>query len=239
MIGRTVPVVEVKRLVALGYRPILIFGNDPSIDDIDFDQIKNSGIITAGVNRIWHKFEPDYLLFLDTEIQQELKNAPKLANTQAIVSAEYVTCSAQRYPLHLADVKNKFSRVYNVPNIPRQFKLFGSVPTLIHVLNEIIYTDKKNIFLVCGVSLKIDDIQTSHFWKGKVGTLNNKDKYWYSTRFDQQMESFTKIKSYIHHIYNCTPDSRLSSIYKSLQIEKYLSDESQSFYKTIKRRFRK
>jgi hypothetical protein len=48
---------------------VLVLGNDPQINDIEFDRL-DKNIITLGINRIWLKYIPDYFFFNDYEIAQ-------------------------------------------------------------------------------------------------------------------------------------------------------------------------
>lgn len=55
---------------------VLVLGNDPQINSIDFEKI-HPNIVTLGVNRIWLKFIPNYFFFSDLIISNELSRYPE------------------------------------------------------------------------------------------------------------------------------------------------------------------
>lgn len=62
---------------------ILVLGNDPQINQIDFSRLDPS-VITLGVNRIWLKHIPNFFFFNDFEILKELETKPEVV--KALVS---------------------------------------------------------------------------------------------------------------------------------------------------------
>ena len=76
---------------------VLVLGNDPQINDIDFSRL-NKNVVTLGINRIWLKHIPDYFFFNDYEIAQELNNNPEVLakiQTECTVFLETVTMTAE------------------------------------------------------------------------------------------------------------------------------------------------
>ena len=49
---------------------VLIIGNDPTINQIDFSRL-DPNVITVGTNRAWLKLIPNYLFFHDIKILDE------------------------------------------------------------------------------------------------------------------------------------------------------------------------
>ena len=55
---------------------VLLLGNSPQINEIQFDRIADD-VITLGLNRIWLKYIPKYFFFHDLIISNELSRHPE------------------------------------------------------------------------------------------------------------------------------------------------------------------
>jgi hypothetical protein len=198
-------------------KPIIILGNDKSISDIDFNIFRN--ITTAGVNRIFLKYEPDYLFFLDNDIVEEIKiNEINLPNTICITS-KYNYDKRQKFDIEVDLINDRFKghihdKYYN-------HSVFSSVPSLIKQLNDFIFKKEKLCFFIFGVSLTY---KNEHFWNEfeyyKLKKSSNFDYEENKNRMDKMLFTFKKLMARKYILFNCNPESRLNEIMPFVDIEK-------------------
>ena len=184
---------------------ILVLGNGPDINNIDFDKIKSS-VRTFGVNRIWLKHLPTYYFFHDIDIYKEISNDIKL---NLIKNSSTFTSDWLRPKLKNNTWISPYFR-FNRRSFP------DSVTTGLHILkNNILQQDiSKYTFYFAGINLNWTD--PSHFWKDKKykthKSLNRLNNDWYNSRFDKMFLNFKLLKSYGFNCISVTPDSRLNTI---------------------------
>lgn len=195
-------------------RPVLILGNGPSINDINFDRLRPD-VITVGVNRIFHVHIPDYFFFHDLEIATELHRRPKvlqeLRENSVIFSSDWI----KRRSMQAKKPVPRWARIHPRPD-QRQFP--DSVSTCMQILTKHYLNKQQHTFYIAGVSLRWQD--PSHFWKGTAKTHNNKGKDWYEPRFARMAQNFRKnIHSKNYNVYSVTPGSRLNKTFRYIKIE--------------------
>jgi len=191
---------------------ILVLGNDPQINQIDFSRLDPS-VITLGVNRIWLKHIPNFFFFNDFEILKELEKKPEVV--KALVSKSQCFSS---------DWLNKSKKIKNLPDWvkvydrPNKKSLPDSVTTAISIFKSHYLNYRTATFYIAGVSLKWAN--PSHFWKElDYDSLNKHDKKWYDPRFKLMLENFKNLSTKNNSIVSVHPDSLLNKYYRYEGIE--------------------
>jgi len=184
---------------------ILVLGNDPQINQIDFDRLDPS-VITYGVNRIWLRHIPNYFFFHDKHIFKELlENPEKLAQLQMrskVFTSDWLKLK------HREVVLPNWIRCY--PRIDR-YQFVDSVTTGLQILCRNIYSPNNIRFYIAGVSLIWRE--PSHFWKEtEYRSYNQFGPAWYGPRFDRTFANFEKLKTKGFDMVSVNPDSKLNKI---------------------------
>ena len=194
-----------------GKKKILVLGNGPSINDIEFDRLPKN-IQTFGVNRIWLKHYPTYFFFHDFNILTEIKNdhirQAKLISNSTCYSSDWLNKNNESTPHWL----RKYQRCDR-----RKFP--DSVTTGLKILNKHILPGKVGdyVFYMAGINLKWSE--PSHFWKdGKYRSLNTHTKEWYDIRFRKMFDNVGDLKSAGFNMISVTPDSNLNKLMRSENI---------------------
>lgn len=200
---------HIKKSASVQRTDVLVLGNSPQINNIDFNLIRRD-IITLGVNRIWLKFVPNFLFFHDVELIREIKDHPEIdfSNTTLIVS-DWLKDSTQ-------DIDSRFKEVLKFDRKDKR-AFPDSVSTAIQIFATDIMPEKKLHFYVAGVLLKWNE--PSHFWKSlKHKSSNNHSREWYSNRFPMMFRNFQSLIMLGYVISSVTPNSTLNRICKSYDI---------------------
>lgn len=187
---------------------VLVLGNDPSLDQIDFVKL-DPNVITVGTNRAWLKTIPNYFFFHDPKIFQELDNHPKkledLKFHSKIISSDWLTTQCKKLKIQ----RPEYAKIYNRPD---KHKYVDCVTTSIDILNRYFLDKRKVTYYIAGVSLRWQN--PSHFWKKNPieGIGNKNDRNWHKTRFDRTYQNFAKLKSSNVKMVSVTPNSKLHKI---------------------------
>ena len=220
-------------------RHILVLGNDKSINDINFKELGDYEMIVAGVNRIFLVTEPDYLFFLDNEIQEELKSANRSLNNTTVITSRYSDLGFQNYKINHMWLHDNSKYYLALEFNPLNDNLKGSVPALIKVLNDCIYRDEYCVFYIGGVSLKWDN-HASHFWKTmdySEQSLHNKGENHYNPRFEMMYQAFNRLKKQQKKdnfiMLNINPDSRLTKLLQTVDLPQILSIMADRGYTSV------
>ena len=186
-------------------KKILVLGNGPSINDIDFSRL-DPKIQTFGVNRIWLKHYPTYYFFHDIDILTELEenhvHKNKLVANSICYSSDWINKDGVTTPHWL--------RKYNRKN-RKQFP--DSISTGLGILGFQILPGKPSdyTFYMAGINLKWSD--PSHFWKTiEYESLNSNDKKWYDPRFTKMLNNIRNLKSTGYNMISVTPGSMLNKM---------------------------
>ena len=189
---------------------LLLIGNDPTIEYIDFPRIQKD-IITVGTNRAWLKTIPNYLFFHDQKIFQELdENVNRLNQLKAhtkIISSDWLEINCKRTGLQVPN----YTTIYERPN---KTKYVDCVTTAIDILERDKFKKRDTIFYVAGVSLTWKT--PSHFWKKNPieGIGNTNDRDWHNKRFQMTFTNFENLKKRGFNIVSVTPDSKINKIFR-------------------------
>jgi hypothetical protein len=192
---------------------VLVLGNDPQINTIDFDRLDPS-VITLGLNRIWLKYLPNYLFFHDFHIVLELmRNPEKLAQLQA---SSKIFSSTWLYKKNVnMKAPSWISDVYPIPN-KGQFP--DSATNAIQLFSNNLSNGQPIRFYLAGISLKWQE--PSHFWKElEYNSMNFAKEDWYFPRFNMMFDNFKKLKTLNYKIISVTPNSKLNKIFRYENIE--------------------
>ena len=194
-------------------KKVLILGNSPYINQIKFDLL-DPNVITVGVNRIWHVYNPNYFFFHDYEILDELRNHreefQQLRKDSTFISSDWLKYRARKGNRMIPSYIKVHKRVN-----PRQFP--DSVTTALQIMGTYYLPKQYYSFYVAGVSLRWQE--PSHFWKEKKETSNNNGKKWYSPRFERMMENWRQMQTQNYNIYSVEPGSRLNRRFRYVKIE--------------------
>lgn len=198
---------------------VLVLGNDPQINQIDFSKL-NKSIITLGVNRIWLKHIPNYFFSHDTGILRELDTHIE----KKIQLKSNSICFTSDWLSH--NIKNS-----NIPvdsswllkkNRTDKISFPDSVTTAISIYNSQFTRNQKITYYIAGVSLKWTN--PSHFWKEfDYSSLNKQGESWYSPRFDKMFNNFKHFKDSKLNIISVNPNSNLNKLFRYESIENLYS----------------
>ena len=194
---------------------VLILGNSNQINDINFNKLDGK-ITTIGVNRIWYKYSPNYLVFSDTEIYKELKEQKafdKLKDTNIIVS-EWIKRKGNA-KIAQEILNDKRIRMYKIfPHL----KFPDSVCSAIHIYHNFLRKDTRVRYYIAGVDLYYNQSK-NHFWTGEYKTNNKHGKDWYEPRFKRMLENYTKFKQDGLDIVSVNPHSELNRLFPKKDIK--------------------
>jgi hypothetical protein len=186
---------------------VLVLGNDPQINQIEFDKLPKN-IITLGVNRIWLKHIPNYFFFNDCDIIEELEEVPEtliqLQMTSKIFSSDWLKPQVKKRKRNIPKWTTVFPRAQ-----PSRFP--DSVTTAIHLFSTNYIPLDQCTFYIAGVSLIWQN--PSHFWKELDHTsLNSNGPTWYLPRFDRISANFKYLKSVGFEMISVNPNSQLNKM---------------------------
>jgi len=191
-----------------GSKKLLVLGNSPQINDIQFDKL-DPAIITFGVNRIWLKHYPNYFYFHDhpllTELDANRVHKSRLISNSICFSSDYLNPGFRPDWLNIH------------PRINRKYYP-DSITTGLQILfNRYLDRSEFKIY-VSGVSLTWSE--PSHFWKqdGYIGT-NKASKHWYIPRFEAMFNNWKNLKDLGFNIISSTPGSKLNKLFRSENVE--------------------
>jgi len=188
---------------------VLVLGNGPQINDIDFGRLDRD-IITIGVNRIWVKHIPDYFFFNDHVVLRELNRSENeriknnlIQNSKCYTSEWIKRDFKERLPnwLRVYPMSDRSGFPDSVSNAVRIFRD--------NHLRGLPISDYQ--FYFAGINLMWTN--PSHFWKSESNTfLNQHDKKWYDIRFNLMYKNFEKMKRLDYKMISVTPGSRLNKL---------------------------
>jgi len=186
-------------------KKILVLGNGPQINQIEFDKLKPN-IETFGVNRIWLKHYPTYFFFHDNDILLELQNDEinrlKLIGKSKCFTSDWIKANVPFIP----------DWVRSYPRLNRR-SFPDSITTGIRILSTRFLKDSISnyTFYMAGINLKWTN--PSHFWKESYcNSLNTRDAGWYTKRFSMMFKNFRSLKSSGFNMVSVTPESSLNKI---------------------------
>ena len=208
-------------LLSKHIKHILVFGNDWTINDFNFSKLENINLTTAGVNRIWHKHECDFLYFVDPEILKEILKEDITIENKILYADAYL--KKQLNKNNDLELLEEFKIKYNTQSYPNQFSSINSLTWMIQTLNKYIFPDIFCVFYIYGVSLTWED-EKHHFWMGDERVNNPQDKERYCKRFDSFYNDFEKLTKENMKLISCSEKSRLNHILKYEPIDIVLSN---------------
>jgi hypothetical protein len=188
---------------------VLVLGNGPQINDIDFGRL-DQDIITIGVNRIWVKHYPDFFFFHDYGILHELNRDEneiskiKLTQSSHCYSSEWIKKTILGPVPSWLRVHPMSDRSAFPDSVSNAVRIFRD--------NHIRHSPSSDYqFYFAGVNLRWTD--PSHFWKSENHNFTNKhDRKWYDVRFDRTYGNFEKMKRLDYKMISVTPGSRLNKL---------------------------
>lgn len=186
-------------------RKVLVLGNDPQINEIDFNLL-SPNVITIGVNRIWLKHIPNYFFFNDEVILNELYEKPevleKLISTSICFSSDWlIKLKKSKHPQ-----LPQWLKIHNRPD-SRMFP--DSVTTAMRIFYQNYFNLQECTFYIAGVSLSWRE--PSHFWKKlQYPAKNNYTREWYAPRFLQIIQNFKYLKNLRYNMVSVNPESELN-----------------------------
>lgn len=199
---------------------VLVLGNDPQINDIDFSRL-NKNVITLGINRIWLKHIPNYFFFNDYDIVDELIDSPEilaqLKQKSFIFSSDWLKRGVRKTSKMIPN----WVKVYDRPN---KTKYPDSATTAMEIFRSTINRQSQITFYVAGVSLRWKE--PSHFWKelGHPG-INQHSEDWYLPRFEKMLLNFKHLKGMRYDIVSVNPESNLNRLFRYENIGNLYSKE--------------
>lgn len=197
---------------------VLVLGNDPQINQIDFSRLDRK-VITLGVNRIWLKHIPNYFFFNDSEILRELEKehdvVKALVSKSQCFSSDWIKASKNK-KVSLPNWLKVYPRL-NRHSFP------DSVTTSMSLFRTHYLKGKPATFYIAGVSLLWKE--PSHFWKElEYASLNKHGKEWYDRRFEMTLNNFKSLSIQRNKIISVNPESLLNKHYRYEGIENLYSN---------------
>lgn len=193
---------------------IILFGNDFTINDFDFDSIDRDKYIVAGVNRIWLKIKPDYLIFQDPPIIKEMYEQNYDASGIKFIIPNrfydlFEKCGYEEKYLNY--IKDNECYFFDIPKNLYPHTILASV----YAFSEIIYKGKNNLFYLYGNNLKWNEDE-SHFWVkyDKFKKYEKRDKNKYEKLFNKSEKGFKKLKNEGFKIISCDEEGTLNKFLK-------------------------
>ena len=188
-------------------RRILVLGNDPQINSINFKKLAPD-VITLGVNRIWMAHIPHYYFFHDIEITKELSWYPdtlvKLKSQSTCYTSDWLISQTRKNRQAVPNWAKVFPRV-------DRFSFPDSICTSLALFNRHYMIGTPRVYYIAGVSLKWQE--PSHFWKKPgVESMNTHSADWYHIRFDKMLDNFRKLKIGGMNFISVNPNSRINSM---------------------------
>lgn len=205
---------------------IFIFGTSPYLDSIDFEKIKHSqsskDIITAGVNRIFYKFQPDYFFFMDRDIIEELsKNSIQREEHSKWMIPKFLyensESRVERGDFQSYIDQQKIEEL-NI-NFFEALKRKSSMLWLLYYFQEILFKDYLCKFFLIGVELKTDK---GHYFGGKY----NSNRPNLGTQYVSQQHGIKELSNLGYKIMSLTPNSKLHEFipFIDMKPEKFIEE---------------
>ena len=202
-------------------KTIIIFGNDNSINDFDFEYLKRlNDVVSIGINRVWMKTsELDYLFFLDSPILEELDEYKiKLTKTK-LYTTNYlrrsITKSKKTNLLKTFSIHCYSKRIIRIGRTP------NSVIQCVQLFNDHVFKEYECCFYVYGVSL---DSSIPHFWWENKNIKNKTSEKWNEKRFNFNLESFKILKKKHYNIISLSKNSRLNQIFDFVDVNTFIKN---------------
>jgi hypothetical protein len=185
---------------------ILVLGNDPQINDIEFDRLAPD-VITLGVNRIWLKHIPTYYFFNDYDILQELcQHQERLLSIQLnskCFSSDWLAQQARKAGLRVPGWVSIHSR-----GAKKRFP--DSVSTSIRLFLQYYLPGTPKTFYVAGDSLKWKEPRKADEYTAR----NRHGEEWYRPRFERMYDNFKSLRDVGTKLVSVNPDSRLNGLFR-------------------------
>jgi hypothetical protein len=196
---------------------ILLFGNGPEINNIDFESLDyvrngNSDIVTAGVNRIWRRYMPDYFFFIDGDIVRELiaKSVQRPEGSEWF-SSDFLFKNEGRPGT--PDETEQFYEYFQTNSIhllPRPWqhtRRLNSMLWSIIYLNKFIFFKEKCRFYLFATPLRIVEKDDHHFWAKDTDTIYQLTPDRMEGYFRSHVRGLQELSSAGYDIYSATADS--------------------------------
>lgn len=196
---------------------VLVLGNDPQINEIDFSRLPKD-VVTLGVNRIWLKHIPNYFFFHDFDILRELERYPEESKALRTYAKPFSSDWLHFSKPATGSIPN-WVKVYPRSNKSR---FPDSVTTAISIFKERVMSGVPVTYYIAGVSLMWSE--PSHFWKDTSHlSLNRHGEKWYAPRFERIIENFKRLSVLRNRIVSVHPNSMLNKYYRYEGIENLYS----------------
>ena len=192
---------------------IFLFGTSEFIDEVDIDKIeelkKKKDVVTAGVNRIFRKFQPDYFFFMDRDIVEELHDEQVFRNKNSkwmtskfLYENSISKLEEHEFSDYLADQEIDILDIDFVKKVRRKSSLLW----LIYYMRHYAFPDHVCKFYFVGVSL---DYQSSHYYGGMMNKNRPLDTL--KVQYQSQFQGLKEFQRSGYHFYSLTPQSKINS----------------------------
>lgn len=196
----------------------LILGTGADINDIDFDRIDDS-FITAGVNRIYEKFIPEYYYIYDLK-DVLIKDGIAVSLPEGIHTICTHPDKLYEYMSKRKNYKQNFFTYYD-PLYTATFTHNGdeyecnqsSINYLIRMLNDRFFSGGDNVFFLAGVPL-LESV--GHFYSGTGKTTQVVLNRFYN--------DFIRLKNLGYNIFSIMKESKLNDLFPTEDINMIYKD---------------
>lgn len=198
-------------------RKILVFGNDESINTIDFRTIdgvrEGTGTLTIGLNRIWRRYMPDYFVFMDSDVMNELiLNNVERPEHSTWITSDFLfnnpdtPLSEEEYRVFQDYIHEQGIKVYPRPLSFTKRK--SSLLWSIIYLQEYLYSGEQLRFYLFGTKLNVPTKGAHHFWERDRKVVYNRDLTKLNTQFSSHTTGLKELRSKRYDIISATKNSR-------------------------------
>lgn len=208
---------------------IFVFGNSAHLKDIDVERFKklsqSKDIITAGVNRIYKMFQPDYYFFMDGIVLKELRdnNIQREENSKWMYPSFLYTnpdmlTDREEFKDYVEDHDIEELTVDFVSELKRK----SSIYWLIYYLQEYVFPDDLCKFYFLGVTLNTKG--RNHYFYPELPRVNTREL---NKQYESQFQAIKELFDKGYKMISMTKESRLNDFmpYIEKPLEEFLEED--------------
>lgn len=222
--------IQVKDQLKTSIKNIFVFGNSSDLKKIDIKKFKEilskKNIITAGVNRIYKLFQPDYFFFMDGIVLKELKDnqIQREENSKWMIPSFLYTnpdmlTDREEFKDYVEEQEIEEIKIDFVSELKRK----SSIYWLVYYLQEYLFPNDKCKFHFFGVTLHTKG--PNHYFYNELPRVKKLDEL--NRQYDSQYMALKGLHENGYSLISLTPNSRLNDFlpYIDKPIEKFIEED--------------
>lgn len=208
---------------------IFIFGNSSHLKEIDVNKLKqlnqSKNIVTAGVNRIYKLFQPDYFFFMDGVLFKRLKEE----NIQREEHSKWICPSFLFSNPDMPADREEFKDYIEEQDIEElsidfvsELKRKSSIYWLVYYLQEYVFKDQVCKFHFLGVTLNTKG--RDHYFVKELPRVNTREL---NKQYESQFQALKGLYEKGYKMVSLTKDSRLNEFmpYINKPLEQFIEED--------------